>query len=112
MEREIERSEVEAALAARRELGTEYDDAFVEQFAERIEQVVQARVRAEVAPVEHDDGPSHRQWILGLTSLGTGIPITGIAAADHRGVAGVVVAWLGIVGVNVAHALSNRRRPR
>ena len=48
--------------------------------------------------------------MIGIVSLGTGIPITAIAGGVGDGLAGVVVAWLGIVGVNVAHALSNRRR--
>jgi hypothetical protein len=106
-EHEIERSEVEAALAARRELGTEYDAAFVEQFAERIEQVTQARAAAMAPPHVEDTGG--RQFVLGIVSLGTGIPITAVAG----GVAdlpGVVTAWVGIVGVNLAHSLSNRRR--
>jgi len=37
-------------------------------------------------------------------SLGTGVPITAIAA-EQGGVLGIVVAWAGIVGVNVANAL-------
>jgi hypothetical protein len=38
---------------------------------------------------------------LAIVSLGTGIPITAIAA-EQGGVAGIALAWLGI---NVAHAL-------
>ncbi len=109
MEGEIERSEVEGVLAARHELGAEYDEAFVEAFADRIEQVVAARAAA-AAPVEHDDAPGQRQWVLGLASLGTGIPITAIAAGQSH-LPGVVAAWVGILGVNVAHAIASRRRP-
>ena len=105
---EIERSEIEATLAARHELGAEYDDAFVDQLAERVEQVVQARVAAS-APAVLDDDAGSRQFVIGLVSLGTGIPITGIAAAAAD-LPGVVAAWVGIIGVNVAHALSHRRR--
>ncbi len=103
---EIERSEVEAALAARRELGTDYDDAFVEQFADRIEQVVQARAAAVPSPLEDDSGG--RQFVIGVVSLGTGIPITAIAGGIAD-LPGIITAWIGIVGVNVAHALSTRR---
>jgi hypothetical protein len=42
-------------------------------------------------------------------SLGTGIPITAIAGGIGE-LRGIIVAWVGIVGVNVAHALSRRRR--
>ena len=104
---ELERSEVEALLAARRELGTEYDAAFVEQFADRIEQVVQARAASAVPAHVEDTGG--RQFVLGIVSLGTGIPITAVAGGIAD-LPGIITAWVGIVGVNVAHALSNRRR--
>ena len=109
MEGEIERSEVEAALAARRELGTEYDDAFVEQFAERIEQVVRARAAASTPAVLQDEETGSRQFVLGIVSLGTGIPITAIAGGIAD-LPGIITAWVGIVGVNVAHSLASRRR--
>ena len=108
-DRAVERSEVAAALAARRELGTEYDDAFVEQFAERIEQVVEARLAGSAPATVEDDGSGQRQWVLGMVSLGTGIPITAIAGGISD-LPGIITVWIGIVGVNVAHSLSNRRR--
>jgi len=47
---------------------------------------------------------------LGIVSLGTGIPITAIAGSvAEPGLAGIIAAWAGIVGVNVAHALQGRR---
>ena len=46
---------------------------------------------------------------MGLVSLGTGIPITAVAASAG-GTSGIVVAWLGIVGVNTAFALGRVRR--
>ncbi len=73
-------------LEARRELGPSYEPALVDSFAERI--------------------------ALGVVSLGSGIPITAIAGnAADPGLAGIVVAWAGIVGVNVAYALRGRRDP-
>ena len=101
--------DLEATMAARAELGREYEPALVESFAERLEATIAARVAAEV----DRRGPQHEDqrlpFVLGVVSLGTGIPITAIAGgtADLKG---IMVAWLGIVGVNVAHALS--RRPR
>ena len=48
--------------------------------------------------------------MLGIISLGAGIPITAIARnAVEPGIVGVLISWAGIVGVNVAAAL---RQPR
>jgi len=84
----------------------------VESFAERIEQVVQARVAAHQSGLavnaQHAAVAGQRQLTLGIVSLGTGIPITAIAGglAD---LPGVIAAWAGIAAVNVAHALQARR---
>ena len=40
---------------------------------------------------------------LAIVSLGTGVPITAIAA-EQGGVLGIVAAWLGIAGVNFAYS--------
>jgi hypothetical protein len=81
---EIERSETEALLAARRELGPEYDEAFVEAFADRIEQVVAERTSLAQRQQPPDEGVGGRQFVLGIVSLGTGIPITAIAGGTAR----------------------------
>jgi hypothetical protein len=60
----VSRQDVEALMAARRELGPDYDAALADSFAERVERAVAERA----------------------------------------------VAWVGIVGVNAAHALSSRPR--
>ena len=113
----IGRDDAEAVLAARAELGPGYDDALVDAFAERIERVVEARVshvastRKGRSRAEAMDGA--RQTALGIGSVVAGIPITAIAAnsvPDADSFSAVVVAWLGIVGVNVAHAWQSRRR--
>ena len=55
-------------------------------------------------------GESHR-FVLGIISLGTGIPITAIAATNvEPGLFGVIAAWAGIVGVNAVFAWGNRRK--
>ncbi|MGH3383183.1 MAG: hypothetical protein ACRDO1_01255 [Nocardioidaceae bacterium] len=59
-----------------------------------------------------DEGARIRQFVLGLVSMGTGVPITLFASGmtvGENNVAGIAVAWLGIVGVNVSHAWSLRR---
>ena len=100
--------DLEAAIAARAELGREYEPALVESFVERLEQSIAARVDAEVKRHENPPG-SGNQLTLGIVSLGTGIPITAIAGGTAD-LPGIMVAWAGIVGVNVAHALSRRTR--
>lgn len=112
MGEELERGDAEAILAARRELGLSYEKELVENFAERIERAVDAQVAQRTGgldQVRRDAAAAgKRQLTLGIVSLGTGIPITAVAG----GVAdlpGVTVAWLGIVGVNLAHAWQNRK---
>lgn len=106
-----EPSEVAAALAARRELGPDYDLALAESFLERVEQRIDERIlRGERLHADRDDAEQaqgHRQFVLGIVSLGTGIPITAISAAIAD-LPGLIVAWCGIVGVNLAHAVRRR----
>ena len=99
--------DLEATIAARAELGRDYEPALVESFAERLEQTIERRVDAEVKRHESPPGSGH-QLAVAIVSLGTGIPITAIASGE--GLPGLVVAWCGIVGVNMAHALSRRHR--
>lgn len=115
---ELERSEIEALLATRRELGEEYDAALVESFADRIERAVDQRISGEVARRSHADaavrsaGP--RQLALGIVSVGVGIPITAINLAVPEdaptSLIGLIVSWGGIAAVNFAHAVQSRRR--
>ena len=109
----ITRQEVEALLATRAELGPAYDEAMVDSFAERIERAVVERTESQVArsgrSTQRDDDGDSKQLALGIVSLGTGIPISGIAAGTAD-LPGLAVAWGGIVLVNVAYALRGRRR--
>ncbi len=103
----IARDEMEAVLEVRRELGPSYDAALVDSFADRIESVVAERVDVrlhhERAADRHRVGDKQRQLALGIVSLGMSIPITiPLALTDH--LSAVLVAWLGIAGVNAAHA--------
>jgi len=114
---EIDRSELAAALASRRELGPDYDDAFVEVFAERIEQAVRDRVASVQSARDGRDrvatAAGGRQLALGIVSVALGVPISAIVLAVPEGTASLgalVVAWTGIVGVNLAHALQHRVR--
>ncbi len=117
VERETLR-DVEAALAARRELGPDYDAQVAAGLADRIDDLVAIRLAdtrtdANERQLDRKDerASRHQRFVLGIISLGAGIPITGIAAVeiDHS-VTGVAVCWLGIVGVNVAAAWNGRRK--
>ena len=111
-------SQVRAAYAARAELGPEYDDAIANGLADRVEELVAYRTaelrRAdELAKEDRDDirrGNTHR-FVLGIISLGAGIPITAISGG-FADLPGMVVSWAGIVGVNAIFAWGNRRKPR
>lgn len=107
-------------MAARSELGPEYDEAIAAGLAERVEELVAYRT----AELRHADestkeertdrrrAESHR-FVLGIISLGTGVPITAIAASNvEPGLFGVIAAWAGIVGVNAVFAWGNRGKRR
>ena len=112
------RREVEAALAARRELGIEYEEAIAAGLLDRVNQLALMRaseMRREAERVDQmaeleKTSRTHR-FVLGIISLGAGIPITAISATNvEPGLLGVLVSWAGIVGVNVAAGLNSRRR--
>ena len=112
-EHELERSEVEALLETRRELGPTYDRALVDSFADRIEAAVAARTAHDVdrrGRVDRDRaaaGP--RQLALGIVTSVAGIPITAMTLAiDEGSIVAMVIGWAGLVGINVAHALQSR----
>jgi hypothetical protein len=114
---EVERTEVEAVLETRRELGASYDQALVDSFAERIEAAVVARVAQERSlqgrEVRAREAAGPRQLALGIVSTALGVPVTAISLAvpegDVTGLAAMVVGWAGLVGINVAHAVQSRR---
>jgi hypothetical protein len=114
-EDELERTEIEALLETRRELGQRYDAELVEGFAERIERAVESRVAGQAAARYFTDqahaSAGRRQLALGIVSVVMGIPVTAlILVPENGGLTALVVGWGGIAGVNVAHALQSRRR--
>jgi hypothetical protein len=99
----VQREELSAALAARRELGPEYEDAVVEAFVDKIERRLEERMKT--APRRHQ--PSGLAVPLG--SLGIAIPLLGVAGGT-AGIWGVVVVCIAIVVVNLAYAAHALRR--
>jgi hypothetical protein len=112
------KKELNATLHARKELGDEYESALVDSFLEKVEQrldgAVDRRVRRQLAeqqmtvardarsPQGSSDSWGER-FGFGIVSLVLAIPLSAIGGgvADMPG---LLVAWAGIVGVNVVQA--------
>ena len=95
-----DREELQAALAARKELGREYEPALVDSFLERVEKQLERRPGGEGQREHHMVTP------LILGSLGLAIPLLAIASAA-AGLAGIALVCAAIVSVNV---VAMRRR--
>ncbi len=117
------KKELAATLHARRELGEDYESALVESFLEKVDQridgAVDRRVRRQVAEQQMVVARGARspkstdsfgeRYGFGIVSLVVALPLTGIGGGG-AGLPGLIVTWMGIVGVNVAWAL--RTSPR
>lgn len=111
------RADVAAAWEARKELGPEYEEHIASGLADRVEELVAyrtAELRQQAVSgtkgEEVERTTQQQSFVLGIISLGVGVPITAISATNvEPGLLGVAVAWAGIVGVNVAHRLGSRR---
>jgi hypothetical protein len=103
-----------ATLAARRELGPDYDAAFVEKVVERVEHTIDLRMSAHTrtqAQLDEQNAKEERKVALTIAcvSLGLSIPLTAIVAGEV-GTVGILVVWIGLVMINVANSLRGRRR--
>ena len=114
----LDRSEFEAALSARKDLGPEMEPALVESFAEK----VVAEIRRQQAmspgpgmsqtfiPAQQARAQRHNRSYspmgLAITSMVLAIPLTAIALIFGGPLMGIL-AWAGIVGINFAAALGN-----
>jgi hypothetical protein len=89
------RSELEATVAARRELGPAHDDQLIAGFLDRISKEIDRRVDEQVAArVPAKPAPSP----LNPATLGVSIPIIAIAGGIG-GTAGLIVAFLALAFV-------------
>ncbi|MFV0135600.1 hypothetical protein ACLGIH_20665 [Streptomyces sp. HMX87] len=108
------KKELDAALQARRELGEEYESALVDSFLEKVDQridgAVERRMRRQLAEQQTRvarDSRSPRptdswgeRFGFGIVSLVLAVPLSAIGAGTAH-LPGLLVAWAGIVGVNV-----------
>jgi hypothetical protein len=103
------RKDLRAAVAARQELGPDYEpeiiDAFLEKIDARIAQqhpvAVEQPVRVGPPSKENDPGG----LALAIVSVVAGIPITAIAG-EMEGTFAVIICWGGLVGINLARSIS------
>ncbi|WP_406436601.1 hypothetical protein OHB00_21505 [Streptomyces sp. NBC_00631] len=113
------KKELDATLHARRELGPEYEselaDSFLEKIDQRIDGAVERRLRRSLAEQQMQVARGARgprggtdswgeRFGFGIVSLVLAIPLSAISGA-FGGMTGVVVTWIGIVGVNVTQAV-------
>jgi hypothetical protein len=99
----IRTEEVASALAARRELGPEYEDAVVDAFVDKVERRLEERMTK--APARREPPAA----VVPLGSLGLAIPLLGVAGGT-TGLAGVIAVCVALVLVNFAYAAYAHRR--
>lgn len=109
----LPREDLTAAMAARRELGPDYDDAFIETVVDRIEETLDARAaapspRRRRAPApEPRHGDRDHSLAMAILSLLAAIPLSAIGVVN-AGLPGLLIALAGIVLVNFTYTF----RPR
>ena len=96
--------ELQSTLAARHELGPEYDEHFINQLTERLTQQVREEMARAPKPRSPALSPEQRLPIA-VCSLIFGIPLVAIAAGT-AGTAGLVVAFLALILINIAAGIS------
>ncbi|MER7546925.1 hypothetical protein [Actinomadura sp.] len=112
----LPREDITAAMAARRELGPDYDDAFIETVVDRIEQALDARAaaaprpRPAPAPRYGADAGAGRDHSLAMAvlSLLAAIPLSAIGVVN-AGLPGLLLVIAGIVLVNFTYTFRPRR---
>jgi hypothetical protein len=108
---DLERSEIEALGATRAELGRDFEPALLDSFADKVEAAIERRVGSAVADSRRGGAMERRlagqQLALGIISLVAAIPIS-IVLGLNDALPALIVAWLGIVAVNWAHAFQGR----
>ncbi|MGY0067818.1 hypothetical protein ACWZEH_13515 [Streptomyces sp. QTS137] len=111
------KKELDATLRARGELGDEYESALVDSFLEKVDQridgAVERRVRRQLTEQQMTVARDSRspkatdtwgeRFGFGIVSLVLAVPLSAIGGGVAQ-LPGLLVAWLGIVGVNAVQA--------
>jgi hypothetical protein len=105
--------EIRAAAETHNELGKDYSGAVIESFLEKVGSEIDARVDARLSRFHAPSAPMAKQKRssssagLGIVSLVLGIPITAIVAYSPAHLWGLLVVWVAIAVINIAHAASH-----
>ena len=100
----IDRADLEAALAARRELGEEMEPAVLESFLAKVESGIDTRIDARLAKHHGRQGPRYgTEFALAVVSI-----LVGAGIATSASTTAVIVAWIGLVLVNAVYGLRRR----
>lgn len=112
------KKEFDATMDARRELGPEYEAALVDSFVEKVDTQVRRRLAEERLSAARGggrapatvpgDGNFGERFGFAIITLVLAVPLSAIAATQAR-LPGLIVTWVGIVGVNFIHAHRLRR---
>lgn len=92
--------ELQATLAARHELGSTYDELFIERLVERLTAQVRQEVQRTPQPRSNALAPKDRTAIA-ICSLIFGIPLVAIGGGI-AGPVGLILAFVALVLVNIA----------
>jgi hypothetical protein len=105
----VPEGDLEAAVAARKELGREREPELVEAFLDRIEQGIDKRIDERLSQQRRTVLPPHAHELtlrLPLGSIALGIGATAVAnGMGGAGIAVAIVAWIAIAIVNLAYFL-------
>ncbi|WP_405980384.1 hypothetical protein [Streptomyces sp. NBC_00158] len=114
------KKELAATLEVRRELGPEYEAALVDSFVDKVDTQVRRRLAEErllrARGGTGGQGPAGPVSAFGerfgfaIVTLVLAVPLSAIGIT--QGIGGLVAAWAGIVGVNLAHTGLLRRPGR
>ncbi|WP_194906094.1 hypothetical protein [Catenulispora rubra] len=117
---ELTPQEIAAALAARRELGPEYEHEIAAALADKMQRRIDSELLARTGAADPSDTPRRREesevadavtarWTaLGSLAAGTAVTI-GCSGPGSTPVV-VPIAWAGIMVINIAVNVGRRRR--
>lgn len=100
------RKDLRAAVAARQELGADYEPEIIEGFLAKLDaHTAQHLGTPAVKTAEPGRESDPGGLALAIVSVVAGIPITAIAA-NQEGAFAIVICWGGLVGINLARAIT------
>ena len=105
--------DVRATAAAATDLGSGYHDELAASLVDKVEAELSRRrepalpaYRPPMPARSAADGPA---VAVAIISSVMAIPLTAISAHAKSGLAGMLLIWIGIIGVNIAFAWGRRR---